>query len=37
MQNRYAGEMSDFGQLGLLKHLILEGFHIGVNWWFNYE
>lgn len=37
MQNRYAGEMGDFAKFGLLKHLILEGFHIGVNWWLNYE
>ena len=33
MQDRYAGDMGDFGKLGLLKHLILEGFHVGVNWY----
>lgn len=33
MQDRYAGDMGDFGKLGLLSFLILEGFHIGVNWY----
>lgn len=33
MQDRYAGDMGDFGKLGLLKYLIQEGFHIGVNWY----
>lgn len=33
MQDRYAGDMGDFGKLGLLKYLILEGFQVGVNWY----
>ncbi|MBR5284718.1 MAG: hypothetical protein IKU27_06705, partial [Clostridia bacterium] len=33
MQDRYAGDIGDFGKLGLLKNLICEGFHIGVNWY----
>ena len=33
MQDRYAGDMGDFGKLGLLKYLILEGFRVGVNWY----
>ena len=33
MQDRYAGDVGDFGKFGLLKHLLAEGFHIGVNWY----
>lgn len=33
MQDRYAGDMGDFGKLGLLKYMILEGFRVGVNWY----
>ncbi|MBR3004710.1 MAG: hypothetical protein IKH67_06570 [Lachnospiraceae bacterium] len=31
MQNRYAGDIGDYGKIGLLKCLQLHGFKIGVN------
>lgn len=33
MQNRYAGDIGDFGKLGLLRALQAAGFSIGVNWY----
>lgn len=33
MQDRYAGDIGDFGKIGLLKYLIDEGFYVGVNWY----
>jgi hypothetical protein len=33
MQNRYAGDIGDFGKLGLLRVLQDAGFSIGVNWY----
>ncbi len=33
MQNRYAGDIGDFGKLGLLRMLQSEGLSIGVNWY----
>ena len=33
MQNRYTGDIGDFGKLGLLRKLSAAGFHIGVNWY----
>lgn len=33
MQNRYAGDIGDFGKLGLLRGLREIGFTVGVNWY----
>ena len=33
MQDRYAGDISDFGKIGLLKALQAQGLSIGVNWY----
>ena len=33
MQNSYAGDIGDFGKLGLLRMLQSEGLSVGVNWY----
>ena len=33
MQNRYAGDVGDFGKLGLLRGLTSSQLDIGVNWY----
>lgn len=33
MQDRYAGDIGDYGKIGLLKCLQAHGFRIGVNWY----
>lgn len=33
MQDRYAGDVGDYGKIGLLKCLQAHGFSIGVNWY----
>jgi hypothetical protein len=33
MQNRYTGDIGDFGKLGLLRVLATSGLSIGVNWY----
>ena len=33
MQDRYAGDIGDFGKFALLKALSSAGFKIGVNWY----
>ena len=33
MQNRYAGDIGDFGKLGLLRALSQSGLTLGVNWY----
>lgn len=33
MQNRYAGDVGDFGKLGLLRILARSGLRIGLNWY----
>ena len=33
MQDKYAGDIGDFGKLGLLRHLAETGLTIGVNWY----
>jgi len=34
MQDRYSGDIGDFGKLGLLRHLVRGGkFTLGVNWY----
>lgn len=36
MQDRYAGDVGDFGKFGLLKAVEQQGFSIGINWYFTY-
>ena len=33
MQDRYAGDIGDFGKFGLLRELKRQGFSIGINWY----
>ena len=33
MQDRYAGDIGDFGKIGLLKALQTQGLSVGVNWY----
>jgi len=33
MQDRYAGDIGDYGKFGLLKALQKQGFKIGINWY----
>ena len=33
MQDRYTGDIGDFGKLGLLRQLASTGLSIGVNWY----
>lgn len=33
MQDRYAGDIGDYGKIGLLRYLQNQGFNIGVNWY----
>lgn len=33
MQNRYAGDIGDFGKLGLLRRFSKSGLRIGINWY----
>ena len=33
MQDRYAGDIGDYGKLGLLRSLSRTGLRIGVNWY----
>lgn len=33
MQNRYAGDVGDFGKLGLLRQIVSSEHRIGVNWY----
>ena len=33
MQDRYTGDIGDFGKLGLLRVLQAQGLTIGVNWY----
>lgn len=33
MQNRYAGDVGDFGKLGMLRHITKSGLKMGVNWY----
>ncbi|MCR5092882.1 MAG: hypothetical protein K6B72_02810 [Lachnospiraceae bacterium] len=33
MQDRYAGDIGDYGKIALLKYLQMHGFSVGVNWY----
>ena len=33
MQDRYTGDIGDYGKLGMLRHLAAAGLRVGVNWY----
>jgi hypothetical protein len=35
MQDRYAGDIGDFGKFGLLKALEQTGLSVGINWYWT--
>lgn len=37
MQDRYAGDVGDFGKLGMLRQISTTGLKIGVNWYLTYK
>lgn len=37
MQDRYAGDVGDFGKIGMLRQLAKSGLRIGVNWYRTYK
>lgn len=37
MQDRYAGDVGDFGKIGLLRKISKSGLSIGVNWYLTYK
>ncbi|MDR7855742.1 hypothetical protein [Tissierella sp.] len=37
MQDRYAGDVGDFGKIGLLQKISESGLSIGVNWYLTYK
>jgi hypothetical protein len=37
MQDRYAGDVGDFGKIGLLRQIANAGLTIGVNWYHTYK
>lgn len=37
MQDRYAGDVGDFGKIGMLRKLAETGLRIGVNWYLSYK
>lgn len=37
MQDRYTGDVGDFGKLGMLRQIAGTGFKIGVNWYLTFK
>lgn len=37
MQDRYVGDVGDFGKIGLLRNISKSGFRVGVNWYLTYK
>lgn len=37
MQDRYAGDVGDFGKLGMLRQIADTGLKIGINWYHTYK
>ena len=37
MQDRYAGDVGDFGKIGMLRKISESGLSIGVNWYLTYK
>jgi hypothetical protein len=35
MQNRYVGDIGDFGKFGLLRFIEDTGLRIGINWYLH--
>ena len=36
MQNRYSGDVGDFGKFGLIRHLVNDSkYHLGINWYLH--
>lgn len=33
MQDRYAGDVGDFGKLGMLRYMEASGLKVGINWY----
>lgn len=37
MQDRYVGDVGDFGKIGMLRHIASTGLKIGVNWYLTFK
>jgi hypothetical protein len=37
VQDRYAGDVGDFGKLGILRQIASTGLRIGINWYLTYK
>ena len=37
MQDRYVGDVGDFGKIGMLRKMVDSGLRIGVNWYLTYK
>jgi len=37
MQDRYAGDVGDFGKIGMLRKIAESGLRVGVNWYLTYK
>ena len=37
MQDRYAGDVGDFGKLGMFRQIDETGLKIGINWCLTYK
>ena len=37
MQDRYAGDVGDFGKLGMLRRIAATGLKVGVNWYLTFK
>jgi len=37
MQDRYVGDVGDFGKIGMLRQIEESGLRIGVNWYLTYK
>lgn len=37
MQDRYAGDVGDFGKIGMLRQIADTGLRIGINWYRTYK
>lgn len=37
MQDRYAGDVGDFGKIGMLRQIAWTGSKVGINWYLTYK
>ena len=37
MQDRYAGDVGDFGKIGMLRQIASTGLKVGINWYLTYK